>query len=109
VADLGEWWFQYSGRPFVHAVLCAREGERWDAALAAIAEAREVGLRYRELIARQEADSPEQAGRILEYLTARIFYDLGPREQDGLAHFLTAAKQMGLCHRDDLVFYGAAS
>jgi len=107
VHDLGELWYQHSGRPFVHAVLCAHKGERWDAAIAAIVEAKQAGMRHRELVARQETRSPDDMRRAYEYLTARIFYDLGEAERDGLAYFLSAARELGLCERDELVFYPA--
>ncbi len=105
VHDLGELWYKYSGRPFVHAVLCVREGKRWDAALEAIAEAKLVGLRHRRLIAKRETNSPNEADKLYDYLTSRIFYDLGEYEIEGLQHFLQIAKSMGLAGRDDLKFY----
>jgi chorismate dehydratase len=105
VHDLGELWFQHSGRPFVHALLCARRGARWDAAIAAIAEAKRLGIEHRELVARQEAKNPAEAKRFLEYLTGRIFYDLGEKEREGLEFFLSEARRMGLCQRDRLEFY----
>jgi len=105
VYDLGELWFRSSGRPFVHAVLCARRGQRWDRAIAAIAEAKRIGLRDRELIARQEAKTHQEADVLLDYLTKRIRYDLGEEEKAGLARFLEAAKSMGLVERVDLEFY----
>ena len=103
--DLGELWFAYSGRPFVHAVMCARKGARWDAAVAALAEAKRLGVEHRELVAHQEAKNPAQAREFYEYLTGRIFYDLGDKEKDGLGFFLAEAKKMGLCQRADLKFY----
>ena len=102
--DLGELWFQFSGRPFVHAVLCCRRGEKWDAAAAALQEARELGMEHRELVARQEAKNPQEVQRMIDYLNGRIFYNLGEKELDGLRFFLEEAKIMGLCERDELEF-----
>lgn len=107
VHDLGELWYQLSGRPFVHAVLCCKRGKRWDAAIASIEEAKAQGLSHRELIAKQETASPKEAENLLEYLTSRIFYDLGPEERNGLTHFLELANGMGLAPRADLEFYAA--
>ena len=104
VHDLGELWFEYSGRPFVHAVLCARQGTHWDAAIAALEEAKRVGLKSKELVARQEGKTAEQVETFIDYLNARIFYDLGESERDGLQHFLKLAHTMNLCPRSDLSF-----
>ncbi|MBI5815170.1 MAG: menaquinone biosynthesis protein [Nitrospinae bacterium] len=106
VHDLGEMWFSHCGRPFVHAALCARRGEKWDLAIAAIAEAKAVGLKNRELIARQETKSHRQADELYDYLTKNILFDLQSEEKEGLSYFLSAARAMGLCQRDDLEFYG---
>jgi len=105
VHDLGEEWFTHCGRPFVHAMLCAKRGEKWDEAVAAIAEAKEAGLKNRELIARQETHDHRKADEIYDYLSKRIIYDLNSEEKDGLSHFLSAAKRMDLCLRDNLEFY----
>ncbi|MDH4184483.1 MAG: menaquinone biosynthesis protein [Nitrospinota bacterium] len=104
VWDMGELWYQYSGRPFVHAALCGHRGQRWDAAMKALEEIKRLGMEHRELIARQEGKNPEETRTILEYLTSRIFYDLGENELDGMRFFLEEAKKMGLCQRDELEF-----
>ncbi|MDH4184359.1 MAG: menaquinone biosynthesis protein, partial [Nitrospinota bacterium] len=104
VWDMGELWYQYSGRPFVHAALCGHRGQRWDMAMKALEEIKRLGLEHRELIARQEGKNPEETRTILEYLTSRIFYDLGENELDGMRFFLEEAKKMGLCQRDELEF-----
>ncbi|MDH5476938.1 MAG: menaquinone biosynthesis protein [Nitrospinota bacterium] len=104
VLDLGELWFQYSGRPFVHALLCCHRGEKWEAATAALQEAKEMGVEHRELVARQEAKNPQEAQRMIDYLMGRIFYNMGERELDGLRFFLEEAKKLGLCTRDELEF-----
>jgi chorismate dehydratase len=105
VNDLGELWYNSTGRPFVHAVLCLKEGQRFDSALASLKEAREIGEKNLALIAKQETDSEEEAEVMLGYLTSRIFYDLGVEEIKGLEYFLASAKKLGLCDRSDLKFY----
>lgn len=105
VHDLGELWFRHTGRPFVHAVLCAKRGQMWDRAVAAIEEAKKIGLLERELIARQEGRDHREADAILDYLTKRIIYDLGEAERDGLSVFLRKAMELGLASRAELEFY----
>lgn len=103
--DLGELWFQHCGRPFVHAVLCAREGVKWPQALASLAEAKETGKAHIDLIARHAAKTHAEAERNIEYLTNRIRYDLNKDEIEGLSFFLSSAQAMGLCARSGLAFY----
>ncbi|HEB72904.1 MAG TPA: hypothetical protein ENI77_09820 [Nitrospirae bacterium] len=103
--DLGELWFKSFGLPFVHALLCLKEGQRFDPALAALKQAKEIGMKNIALIAKQETDSQEEAERLYKYLASRIIYDLGEEEIKGLEHFLDSAKEMGLCGRSDLKFY----
>jgi chorismate dehydratase len=105
VHDLGALWYAYAGRPFVHAVMVARDGARWDAAVAAIADGLTSGLAHRELIVHEETADRRERDRLYDYLTKRIRYRLDAEEIDGLRHFLTQAKKLGLAERDDLVFY----
>lgn len=105
VHDLGELWYKFSGRPFVHAVFCAKRGKRWDAAIAAIAEAKTIGLANRRLIAKQESGSHIEEETIYEYLTKRIRYDLGDPEKEGLEYFLARSGKMGLASVTTLKLY----
>ncbi len=105
VHDLGELWYAYAGRPFVHAVMVARAGAKWDGAVKALAEGLDAGLEHRELIAHAETDDHRLQDRYYDYLTKRILYRLEQEEIDGLAHFLTQAKRLGLADRDELLFY----
>lgn len=103
--DLGELWYQYSGLPFVHAVLCARKNQKWNRAITALREAKDIGLKNRELIAKQEGRSKKEASDMLDYLTKRIYYNFGAEEKSGLQHFLDTALSMGLVIRADLAIY----
>ncbi|VAX22131.1 hypothetical protein MNBD_NITROSPINAE03-1050 [hydrothermal vent metagenome] len=103
--DLGELWFKSFGLPFVHAVVCLKEGQRFDSALTSLEQAKEIGMKNIALIARQETGSEQEAKSLLKYLTSRIIYDLGDKEKKGLRYFLDSAKEMGLCERSDLKFY----
>ncbi|VAX24058.1 Menaquinone via futalosine step 1 [hydrothermal vent metagenome] len=103
--DLGEMWYRYSGLPFVHALLCCHKGERWDDAIESIAQAKDIGLKNRELIASHEGGSSARTGKLLDYLSERIHYDFGEEEKTGLIKFLTAAHEMGLVKRTYLDLY----
>lgn len=105
VHDLGELWYQYSALPFVHAILCAHRGKRWDHTIAVIEEAKRIGVSNRELIAKQETKSHQEADALLDYLTKRIYYDLGEQEREGLEFFFKTAARMKLVDRSDLEFY----
>lgn len=106
IHDLGELWYEYAGRPFVHALLCARKGGRWDAAVAALAEAKRVGLAHRELIAKEAAGPHLPEERALNYLMSHILYDLAGEEIAGLSHFLDRAVHFGLAPSSELRWYG---
>jgi chorismate dehydratase len=103
--DLGELWYQYAGRPFVHAVMVAHKGAAWEGAIHALGEAKRIGMEHRELVAKESATEWLSVEGAYDYLTKRIIYDLNPEQIDGLSHFLTKAKQLGLSPRDELQFY----
>ena len=105
VADLGELWYQYAGRPFVHALLCAKEGKNWDTAVAALAEAKRVGLSHLDLVAKEEKRGEVAPEELYDYLTKNILYNLAEEEVAGLGHFLAQAKKMGEAPRTDIKFY----
>ncbi len=106
VYDLGELWYTYSGRPFVHALFCAKRGDRWDLAVSAVREALAVGLCHRDIISKEEKNPLISSEELYHYLTSRILYDLHDEELDGLSHFLGKAKELGLVTQDTLRFYG---
>ncbi len=103
--DLGEMWYRYSGLPFVHALLCCHKGERWDDAISSISQAKNIGLKQRALVAKQEGASSVQADKFLDYLSKRIHYDFGEEEKTGFIKFLTVAHAMGLVDRTYLDIY----
>lgn len=105
VNDLGELWYRSKGRPFVHALLCAKEGYKWEAAIAALVEAKKTGLAHRDLVAKEEKKGVLGYEELYDYLTTRILYNLDEEEIAGLSHFLKEAKKLELCKRDDLKFY----
>ncbi len=109
VYDLGELWYQHTRRSFTHAVLCAKKGERWDSAVEALVKAKETGLANLDLIARQESNATYAAGitseKFLDYLTTKIFFDLGHEQIEGLTYFLRSAEDLGLVTRSSLLFY----
>lgn len=95
--DLGALWCQTTGLPFVFAVWAARRGTDLQDFAAALAAARDDGLRHLERIARREAAAvglpPEHC---LAYLRDNLYFYLGPREQQGLSLFRRMAGELNL-------------
>lgn len=97
VVDLASAWRDRTGLPFVFAVWAARTAEAAAAAAEVLAQAKERGRREVGEIAREAAEAsgiPEETLRV--YLTRRIGYDLGEREQAGLERYLADLKREGL-------------
>ncbi|MFO0842943.1 MAG: menaquinone biosynthesis protein [Gemmataceae bacterium] len=95
--DLGQEWFDWTGLPFVYAVWAAREGADLGRVAWALHEAKRRGLARAGVIAHREAPGLGlDAGFCRRYLSNILHFDLGPREQAGLAHFYGLACQLGL-------------
>lgn len=95
--DMGEWWRNWSGYPFVFAVWAARSGWAGDELAAALSRARDRGCDAVGQIARESAGEfglSEAACRT--YLSRHLRFRLGPRERLGLEHFLRLAAEHGL-------------
>ncbi len=92
VYDLSELWHQFTGLPFVFAVLCVAPGCEARDAVAALRRAKEMGMGIRDEICR---DSAVRAGITVEecrdYLINRIRYDLTDGDIKGLKLFLELA------------------
>jgi chorismate dehydratase len=96
VWDLGKRWTAWSGLPFVFALWIARPDIELEKLSAALAEARDEGLRRLEEIARRE--SPKLAiseAECLTYLRDHLHFHFGPREQAGLQRFFELAAGSG--------------
>jgi chorismate dehydratase len=94
VLDLGRAWRDWTGLPFVFAAWLARD-EVNDGLEAILREARELSKRQVPAIAAAEAarlNLPEGVCRF--YLDHVMRYDLGEREQAGLARFAELVRQL---------------
>ncbi|VTS06136.1 menaquinone biosynthetic enzyme MqnA/MqnD family protein [Tuwongella immobilis] len=95
--DLGQEWTDWTGLPFVFAVWAVRDGVDLEGVDLALAEAKAYGLSQVGAIAQREAPGLGlDAGFCRRYLTNILHFDLGPREQAGLHHFYTLARDLEL-------------
>jgi chorismate dehydratase len=105
--DLGREWTRWTGLPFVFALWVARPGAQLDGLDAAMAQARDEGLRHLDEISRRASaalDIPED--QCLTYLRDHLEFQLGPRQQSGLRRFYNLAAKHGLTKKGaELVFY----
>lgn len=130
--DLGAWWLEQTGLPFVFAFWAALPGKlmpahvealKWarDRSLGKFAEAIAKGYRDDKLAAREAEPARAQApvldaNHYANYLRQRIRYGLETHQREGLVEFLTRAREAKLLsvpglESDDLVhvkFAGAA-
>ncbi len=103
--DLGWFWSDRTGMPFVYAVWAFRKPKIGEQALPLLLRARDRGLLERSKIAEKaaaELDLPF-AG-LLQYLTRNLRYQLGEREIKGLERFRDIGVTHGLCNRHDVPF-----
>jgi chorismate dehydratase len=94
--DLGECWTNWVGLPFVFALWIARSDIELKCLAAALAQARDEGLRHLQKIAARE--SPNLAiseAECLTYLRDHLHFYFGPREQAGLQRFHDLAIRHG--------------
>src|SRR4051812_43662055 len=95
--DLGQEWFDWTGLPFVYAVWAVREGVDLRGVDRALQQARDYGLSKVGPIAQREAPKLGlDAGFCRRYLSNILCFDLGPKEQAGLARFYELARDLGL-------------
>lgn len=88
VIDLGQVWTQETGLPFVFAVYAVREGVNLGKNLAALQMAKTVGLENIDKIVRTYSKRINLSDDVCyEYLTQRIYYDLGNEEIAGINAF----------------------
>ncbi len=103
--DLGWFWTDRTGMPFVYAVWAARKPKLLDTAMPLLLRARDRGLLERSKIAAVAAEelSLPVAG-LTQYLTRNLRYQLGEREIKGLERFRDIGVTHGLCNRHDVPF-----
>src|SRR5438046_1042444 len=104
--DLGQEWFDWTGLPFVFAVWAVRAGADLRGVDVALREAKRRGLAQVGEIAYREAPRLGlDAGFCRRYLSNVLRFDLGPREQAGLAHYYALAAELGLAPQGVSVEY----
>lgn len=95
--DLGSWWFERTGLPFVFALWAGR-AEADPALVAAVEEAAREGIPRRAEIARKFArthpDVISEADAV-RYLTESIHHELGAQEEESIRAFAELRREMG--------------
>jgi chorismate dehydratase len=103
--DLGWFWSDRTGMPFVYAVWACRKAKVDEDVLALLLRARDRGLLERSRIAAAAADELGlPVSGLTQYLTRNLRYQLGEREIKGLERFRDVGVQHGLCNRCDVPF-----
>ncbi|MFB8005178.1 menaquinone biosynthetic enzyme MqnA/MqnD family protein [Nocardia sp. NPDC056000] len=106
VHDLGQMWREWTGHPFVFAVMAARR-DFADAHPAAVAEVHEALIDARDLALREIEELSHRIARwcqfdasvLHRYYTEALSYDLGARQQAGIDAF---ADHVGLAAQSDV-------
>jgi chorismate dehydratase len=106
VLDLGQFWYEWTGLPFVFAMWVARQEANTDGVDEALSQARDLGLSRVAQIAREESPRlgiPENIA--FNYLTKNLHYHLTSAERSGLKLFRELASHYNLVKPDvDIVF-----
>lgn len=106
VIDLGQFWYNWTGLPFVFAMWVARREANTDGVEEALSQARDLGLLHVAEIAREEAPRLGITESLaLNYLTKNLHYHLTSAERSGLKLFCELAAQHNLVKPNvDIVF-----
>ncbi len=95
--DLGDQWCRWAERPFVFAMWVAREGAGLQRLESALNEARDRGIeQFDEIAHREAAPLGMTHPQCVAYLRDNLYFQLGPREQQGLELFYQHSVNMGL-------------
>jgi chorismate dehydratase len=107
VVDLGEAWFELTGRPFVFALWVTRRDVDLGDLPEALERARAWGLDQAAELARIHGlRLGLDFATCYDYLTRVLSYDLGPAEIAGLERFAALAARLGLAPQGvNLVFH----
>ena len=107
--DLGEEWAGMTGLPFVYAFWAGRPAAVGPEDIAALQQARDIGLGATAEIGRASyPDSPQKAARADRYLREDVKYALGERELAGLTRFYELASEVGVIPQAETPrFYGS--
>ena len=94
VHDLGGEWVEMTGLPMVFAVWAARKGVVAPAVVEAFRESCRYGREHMDqIVAAESARRGFPPELVREYLTRHIVHELGPREYQGMALFLSYARE----------------
>ncbi len=101
IIDLGQFWYDWTGLPFVFAMWVARQGADTDGIEEALSEARDLGLARITAIACEEAPKLGLSDEVAcNYLTKNLHYHLTSAERSGLKLFCELAAQHNLVKSD---------
>ncbi len=105
--DLGQWWREKTGLPFVFAVWAARSGIDVSEVEFHLTNSRDAGLLSLESIARNEHEAYGLSfERCLRYFDSNLHFVLGPTEKSGLALFYEEAAKRNLVPQNrEIVFH----
>ncbi len=106
VIDLGEFWYEWTGLPFVFAMWVARQDVCTAGIDEHLARARDMGVKLIPSIAEKEAPRLGLSTSVAcRYLTHNLHYHLTSAEKNGLRLFCDLATQHQLVNPDvELVF-----
>lgn len=94
VYDLGHEWVEMTGLPFVFAVWAGPSGVITPDVVEAFQQSCRYGReRIEEIVAAESARREIAPALVREYLTRHIVHELGPRDAQGMALFLSYARQ----------------
>ena len=106
IMDLGQFWYDWTGLPFVFAMWVARQEADTDGIEDALSQARDLGRARVCEIAREEAPKLGLTEEVAcNYLTKNLHYHLTSAERSGLKLFCELAAQHNLVKSDvDIVY-----
>lgn len=110
--DLGAWWHEMTGLPFVYAVWACRAADADTPAVRTIAalldrQRRRNRERVDHIISKRARDAgwPDDLAR--RYLGELLRYEVGPRERDAAQRFLNLAAEAGLAPEHQITWADA--
>jgi chorismate dehydratase len=93
IMDLGSWWHELTGLPFVYAVWALRRGGETGPLRRLLRETKDFGLETLEYICRERTDY--SYAFLKDYLGWHIHYHLGSDEKRGLDRFIALLRKHG--------------
>ena len=107
IYDLGELWTEFTGLPFVYAILAVNEDVDLGDELDNLIQSKKEGLRFINEICEKEAGNIGVDKEFcINYVRNRIHYDLNEREVKGILEFADCLDKIGIkTNFDRLDFY----